>query len=423
MRKIKHVNSAGLLFLVVAFIMTGFFLLSFAGEKYDFLALLFAVTAGVLMLAVYVILIKISRHADRFVIIVADLLIGIGLLIQYRLNTDNAFRQLLFLVVGIILMFIIMALIKNTKFFEYISWPLMIVSIAVLSVLFFVGKEVGGARNWIIIAAIQFQPSEFVKLAFVVVLADWLTDRYRFFDLIIPMIFVFMIVGILMLERDLGAAVLLFGTSLIMFYVATGRKGAVLTGVGIGAIGAVGSYYLFDHVKARVAIWLNPWATYTTNGYQIAQGLMAIATGGMWGVGLGVGSPKLIPMYNNDYIFAVICEEFGVIFGILLIAFYLVLVIRGAIIALNATEKFYMLLSFGCTTIIALQSIIIIGGVIKMIPLTGITLPFVSQGGSSMIACLMMLGVLEGVSARSGMMLENRMAEIEEEMRTNENEA
>ncbi len=413
MRRIKHVNAAGLLLLVIAFVMIGFFMLSFAGQSYDFMALLFAVSSGTLMLAVYVVMLKISRHADRFVLIVADLLIGIGLLIQYRLNVENAFRQLLFLLVGIVLMIVITLLIKNTNLFKHISWPLMGVSILILGALLFIGKEVGGATNWITFGKIQFQPSEFVKLALVIVLADWLTDRSKLFDLIVPIIFVGIIVVLLMLERDLGAAILLFATSLILFYVATGRKGPVLLGLGVGAIGAVGSYYLFDHVKARVAIWLNPWATYTTNGYQIAQGLMAIATGGMWGVGLGVGSPKLIPAYNTDYIFAVICEEFGILFGIVLIAFYLVLVIRGAIIALNASEKFYMLTAFGCTALIALQSVIIIGGVIKMIPLTGITLPFVSQGGSSMIVCMMMLGVLEGISARSGSVLEKRMEEIE----------
>lgn len=412
MRRIKHVNAAGLLLLVIAFVMIGFFMLSFSKESYDFMALLFAVSSGTLMLSVYVVMLKISRHADRFVLVVADLLIGIGLLIQYRLNIENAFRQLIFLLIGIVLMIIITLIIKNTNFFKHISWPLMGVSVAILGALLFIGKEVGGATNWIAIGKIQFQPSEFVKLALVIVLADWLVDRHKLFDLIVPMIFVCIIIGLLMLERDLGAVILLFATSLIMFYVSTGRTGATLTGLSIGAIGAVGSYYMFDHVKARVAIWINPWATYTTNGFQIAQGLMAIATGGMWGVGLGVGSPKLIPEYNTDYIFAVICEEFGIIFGIVLIAFYLVLVIRGAIIALNASEKFYMLIAFGCTALIALQSIIIIGGVIKMIPLTGITLPFVSQGGSSMIVCMMMLGVLEGISARSGNVLEKRMEEI-----------
>ena len=414
MRRLKHVNAAGLLLLVIAFVMTGFFMLSFSTQTFDFLALLFAIVIGTVMLAEYAIMLRISKHADRFVMIVSDMLIGVGLLIQYRLDVENAFRQLLFLLAGIVCMFVVMAIMKNTNFFQRISWLLMAVSIVILGALLFIGKEVGGAKNWITIGSVQFQPSEFVKLAMVLVLADWLTDRHRIGDLAVPILFVIIVVGILMLEKDLGAVILLFGTALILFYVATGRKLPVMFGLGIGAAGAVASYHLFDHVKARVAIWINPWATYYTNGFQIAQGLMAIATGGMWGVGLGVGSPKLIPEYNTDYIFAVICEEFGILFGITLIAFYMVLVIRGAIIALNAPDKFSMLTAFGCTALIALQSVIIIGGVIKMIPLTGITLPFVSRGGSSMIVCMMMLGVLEGIAAKGGNALEKRMEEINE---------
>ncbi|MBQ9832469.1 MAG: FtsW/RodA/SpoVE family cell cycle protein, partial [Clostridia bacterium] len=318
MRRLKHVNAAGLLLLVIAFVMTGFFMLSFSTQTFDFLALLFAIVIGTVMLAEYAIMLRISKHADRFVMIVSDMLIGVGLLIQYRLDVENAFRQLLFLLAGIVCMFVVMAIMKNTNFFQRISWLLMAVSIVILGALLFIGKEVGGAKNWITIGSVQFQPSEFVKLAMVLVLADWLTDRHRIGDLAVPILFVIIVVGILMLEKDLGAVILLFGTALILFYVATGRKLPVMFGLGIGAAGAVASYHLFDHVKARVAIWINPWATYYTNGFQIAQGLMAIATGGMWGVGLGVGSPKLIPEYNTDYIFAVICEEFGILFGITL---------------------------------------------------------------------------------------------------------
>ena len=151
-----------------------------------------------------------------------------------------------------------------------------------------------------------------------------------------------------------------------------GKIGTTLVGLGAGAVGAVASYYVFDHVKARVAIWLNHWATYSTSGYQIAQGLMAIASGGLWGLGLTKGLPKSIPAYNTDYIFAVICEEFGIVFGIAVIALYLVFIIRGALIALNARNRYLMLVAFGCTVLITPASFIIIAGVIKLIPLTGI---------------------------------------------------
>ena len=285
----------------------------------------------------------------------------------------------------------------------------------VLGVLLVIGTENGGAKNWIKLGGISVQPSEFVKVALVFVMANHFTKVKRTWDWLPSAIFAIIVAGLLVAERDLGAALLICGTYLIMFYTATGKIGTTLVGLGAGAAGAVASYYMFDHVKARVAIWLNPWATYSTSGYQIAQGLMAIASGGLWGLGLTKGLPKSIPAYNTDYIFAVICEEFGIVFGIAVIALYLVFIIRGALIALNARSRYLMLVAFGCTVLITLQSFIIIAGVIKLIPLTGITMPFVSYGGSSMIACMMLLGILEGVSIQNGEMLQDAMYEAGEE--------
>jgi cell division protein FtsW (lipid II flippase) len=205
----------------------------------------------------------------------------------------------------------------------------------------------------------------------------------------------------LVVEKDLGAAMLIALTCLIMYFAATGNLGVTLAGLGMGALGAILSYRFFDHVKLRVEVWQNPWITYDSSGYQIVQGLMAIASGGLFGSGLGLGSAKVIPAYHTDYIFAVICEEFGIIAGVLLIAFYVVFIIRGLIIALNARNRFLMLFALGCTTLITLQSFIIIGGVIKLIPLTGITLPFISFGGSSMIASMISFGFLQGIAADS----------------------
>lgn len=412
---IKHANASGLLFLVVGFIMTGFVMLAFAGGAFDVFAILFGAALSFIMLAAYWIFLWISKHIDRFIIIVADLLSGIGMMVQYRINPELAFRQVAMLLIGIAAMMVCMLFMRRPEIFRKLSWPLMLISLGILGALLFLGKEAGGAKNWIIIAGIRFQPSEFVKVALVLVLSHWLTDRRLLRELIVPLAFAALCVLMLVIQRDLGAAVLFLSTALILFYTATGRAVPTLIGLGAGCVGAVGSYYVFDHVKARVAVWLNPWATYDTSGYQIAQGLMAIATGGMWGVGLGLGSPKLIPAYSTDYIFAVICEEFGILFGICVIALYLVFIIRGAIIALNAHDRFSMLVAFGCTAILTLQSFIIIGGVIKMIPLTGITLPFVSQGGSSLIACMMLSGLMEGAAVKSGDILEKRMVQMQDE--------
>jgi len=313
--------------------------------------------------------------------------------------------------IGLLLMILCIVLTRIPKIIRRMTWLLMFGSIALLLLLLIIGDEKYGAKNWIVIAGQSFQPSEFVKVALVFILAHYLADSKQLKQ-IRPMIgFVVVSVVLLVLERDLGAAVLIAGTALILFYVATGNKLFTFIGLGAGAVGAYVSYLLFDHVKARVAVWKNPWATYSTSGYQIAQGLMAIASGGLWGVGLTMGSPKLIPAYHTDYIFAVICEEFGIIVGLCIIAFYLVLIVRGALIALHASDRYSVLLAFGCTVLLTLQSFIIIGGVIKLIPLTGITMPFVSHGGSSMISCMMLIGILESIAIRNGEALEKAMTE------------
>ncbi|MEI6101948.1 MAG: FtsW/RodA/SpoVE family cell cycle protein, partial [Eubacteriales bacterium] len=176
--------------------------------------------------------------------------------------------------------------------------------------------------------------------------------------------------------------------------------------------GAISSYYLFSHVKVRVDGWQAPWSIYNNEGYQIVQGLMAIASGGLLGSGLGLGMPQVIPASHTDYIFAAISEEFGMAVGIMLIIFYLVFIIRGILIALHARNAFDALLVFGCTVMLSLQSFIIIGGVIKLIPLTGITLPFLSYGGSSVASAFLTLGIIEGVAIKNGEHDEAKISEM-----------
>lgn len=415
MNRVRQLSAAGLLGIVMIFEMAAFALLSLRDESFDMMALVFGVGLIAVLLIQYVIMQGISRYTDRFILVIANLLAAIGMMVQYRLSPDIAVKQLVWFCIGMGCMVVCALLMRSQRFFRRINILLMLLSIGILAVLLAIGEENGGAKNWITFGGISFQPSEFVKVALVFIMANYLTAADTVWDWLPSAIFAIIVAALLVVERDLGAALLVCGTYLIVFYVATGKTGTTLLGLGAGAAGAVASYYLFDHVRARVAIWLNPWATYYTSGYQVAQGLMAIASGGLMGLGLTKGMPKSIPAYNTDYIFAVICEEFGIIFGIAVIALYLVLIIRGALIALNARNRYLMLVAFGCTVLITLQSFIIIGGVIKLIPLTGITLPFVSYGGSSMIATMMLLGILEGVAIQNGEMLEEAMDEASEE--------
>ena len=415
MDKLRHARCASALGIVLFFIVSAFLLLAFRGEAYDVAALLFGAVVALITLLTYFLLAWLAPHADRLLMLAVCFLYALGMVTQYRISPETALRQLMMLGAGILGMLLMMVLMRRPHIFRILSIPMALISLGILCALLFIGKESGGARNWISVAGILFQPSEFVKVALVFLLADAMTEHTHVRDLIPLFLFVGAVTVLLVLQRDLGAAMLMAGTFLLVFFAATSNIGATFAALLCGGAGAYASYLLFDHVRARIAIWQDPWATYSTSGYQIAQGLMAIASGGLWGLGLGQGSPKMIPAYHTDYIFAVICEEFGILFGIGVIVLYLLIAVRGILIALNAEDRFSMLTAFGATALLAIQTFVIIGGVIKLIPLTGITMPFVSYGGSSMIACLLLIGILEGIASRSGAAIEDALIRAADE--------
>ena len=419
MLKFRRVGAAKVLLAVLIFVMAAFILLSFSKEKFDARALLFMALTMLLIMVQHMLLCFILPNGDRLTGVLVGFLMGIGLVMQYRLNADTALRQLIFSCFGLAAMVIMLMLMKKPIVLMYLRIPAAIISLGILGALMFVGKESGGAVNWISIGGILFQPSEFVKIAMIIVLAGAMSERTSLRELIVPTLFAVAVCALLVLQRDLGAAMLM---AMVYFYAATCKLGTTLLGAAACGVGAVASYYLFDHVKRRVAVWRDPWATYSTSGYQIAQGLMAIASGGLLGMGLGLGSPKLIPAYRTDYIFAVICEEFGIVFGIGIIAIYLIIVIRGCMAALNVKNRFVSLCAFGASALIAVQAFIIIGGVIKLIPLTGITMPFVSYGGSSLIAFMMLHGIIQAASDIGAGELERALEADEDEGESGEDD-
>lgn len=409
MNKKNRIHASGLLFIVILFAILAFVILTFRNQKIDLNAALFSLLAIGVIIVEYVLLNMFFKHMDRLFLVITDFLVILGLTVLYRIDPEYAYRQILMFGIGVFFMIFCMILMRRPNIFRSLSWPLMAISIALLLVLTVVGKELNGAKNWLVFGNYSFQPSEFIKVITVFVLAHWFSGAVRLKGMWPALLFALVISGFLVVQRDLGAAVLIVGLTLIVLYVATGSLKLLGLGASAGVIGAVASYYLFSHVRNRVAIWQDPWATYTTSGYQVAQGLMAIASGGWLGRGLTMGMPASIPACHTDYIFAVICEEFGIVFGVFVVAFYLLIVLRGAMIALKAPDRFTMLVAFGCTTLLTLQSFIIMGGVIKLIPLTGITLPFVSYGGSSMLASMMLVGILQGVAIQGGETLEQAL--------------
>ena len=395
-------SATAALMLNVVFTLSAFILLAFRGETIDFYALLMGVTIAALMLIFYNVTNKIFKYPDRIVLVCCITLVSIGLIMQYRISPETGWKQLLWFVSGIVAMYITIMLFKSNLNLGKVNWLLIAATAGLLLMALVFARVIGGAKNWIKIGPFSFQPSEFAKITFLVSAAYYFSKKDTIMSLLPYAIFSGACILILVVSKDLGAAMLFALSFLIIFFVSTGSKLWTLGGIGVLGVGAVLSYKFFSHVRIRVEIWQDPWAVYYGQGYQIVQGLMAIASGSFFGTGLSLGTPKSIPANSTDFIFAVICEEFGIIFGTALIILYLVFILRGALIALNARNKNEQLLVFGCTAMLSLQCFIIIAGVIKMIPLTGITLPFISYGGSSMWSCMILVGIIQGIAVKNG---------------------
>ncbi len=409
---LKRYGAGIVLTFMILFLLSAMLLLSFINGAFDPELLLKGVAFAAVILLQYNILGAIFRHMDRFVLLIADFLCIIGIVMLYRMNPEAGDRQFMWILIGNVAMVVTLVVIKKVHNFGKANWAFMILGIALLSITLLLSQRRLGTGNWLKVGPFSFQPSEFVKVLFLIVTAYFLSTRQRKREMWPYFLFTIACVGLLVLSKDLGAALLFAGTFLIVFYVATGNLWITLISLGAFAGGAYFSYKMFDHVQTRVEVWRDPWATYDGKGYQIVQGLMAIASGGLLGTGLGNGMPTSIPVHETDYIFAAIAEEFGNIVAIAIVALYMVFIVRGILIAMDARTKFDKLLVFGATCMLALQSFIIIGGVIKLIPLTGITMPFVSLGGSSMIASMMLLGIVEGVSVKNAEHDEAELAEM-----------
>jgi cell division protein FtsW (lipid II flippase) len=327
------------------------------------------------------------------------------------------------LVVGLVAFLLVLAGARDLKWLpKYRYW---IGGLGLLLLLFtaIFGREVYGARLWVSLGPISFQPAEFGKILLVMFFAAYLVDMRELltvstrrvlgvplppFRYLAPLLTIWALsLALMVFMKDLGTSLLFFGALLALLYVATGRFFYVLVGLTLFAIGAVGLYFIFPHVQLRVDVWLNPWADPTNRGYQIVQSLFALADGGLFGQGLGRGylilqsGNTIIPNLETDFIFSAIGEELGLAGAVGIILLYTIFVYRGYRVAVRSRDDFSRLLAAGLTSIFALQAFLIMGGVIKLIPLTGITLPFVSYGGSSIVANFVLLALLLRASDRA----------------------
>ena len=325
------------------------------------------------------------------------MLISIGLIMITRLNYGSAVKQFIFAVLGSVFGLVVPVIIRKMK--SLIDWTYIYagVGLGALTLVAVFAATSGGAKLGFEIAGIGIQPSEFVKILFVFFVASSLKKSTEFKNVVVTTALAAAHVLILVLSTDLGAALIMFVVYLVMLYVATQQPLYAVAGVGAGGFAAVIGYKLFAHIKVRVAAWKDPFATYSDGGYQVAQSLFAIGTGSWFGMGLCQGSPDLIPVAETDFIFSAIAEELGVIFALCLILVCVSCYVMFLNIAMEIRNRFYKLIALGLGTCYIFQVFLTIGGVTKFIPSTGVTLPLVSYGGSSMLSTMIMFGIIQGL--------------------------
>jgi cell division protein FtsW (lipid II flippase) len=355
-------------------------------------------------------------QADPYLLPMAALLTAIGLTEIYRLNPDDAFRQGLWIVVAVgafaATLIVLRHDYRRLESYKYL-FGLTAVGLLVLPALPVIGQTVNGARLWVRFGPLQFQPGELAKIMLIVFLAGYLREkrevlaqgRLKDFG---PLLLIWGAAMLVLVEtNDLGSALLYFGIFLAMLYVATARGWFVAAGAALFVAGAAVLYQVVPRVEERVSVWIDPWPHVHTSSYQIVQSLYSIGNGGFSGKGLGQGTftttdgGNLIPQVNTDFIYSALAQELGLVGTAALLLVYMLFCLRGFRIALLAQDGFSKLLAIGLTFGFALQTFIIVGGVLRIVPLTGITLPLVSYGGSSVVANFMLLAGLLLVSHRA----------------------
>jgi peptidoglycan glycosyltransferase len=387
----------------------------------------------VLMLAAHFGLVAAGQRGDMLLLPLVATIGGIGLIMLNRLapdvattsafglNLDIAATQVMWFGVGVIAMLAVAIGLRDDRILRHYKYTWALAGIGLLVFTFMFGTEVNGARLWLYLGPVGFQPGEFLKIVLVVFIAGYLAEhrallrdavwrvgpiRIPPLPYLLPMLAIFAIVMLVVIfGKDLGTALLFFGIFLTMLFVATGRRSYVLIGLILFVAGAFVASRLFDHVARRMDAWIDPFADPSGAGYQTVQSLYAFGRGGLFGEGLG---RSLLPNagggffgVETDFVFAVVGEELGLVGAFALLALVLALVFRGLRVAILARDDFSAMLAVGLTTSVGLQTLIISAGILKVIPLTGITFPFVSYGGSSLLSSFIVVGLLLAISHRS----------------------
>ena len=357
----------------------------------------FYVIQLIFFIAMYMIYGLFYKNYSKLVLNNMCLLMMIGLIMLTRLNIDRGVRQFEFMLAGFVISAIIPIILQNVSAFRKFTWVYAAVGIVSLAVVAVAGATSYGAKLSIKFGGFSIQPSEFVKILFVFFIASMLRENIDLRTVIITSTVSALFVLTLVASKDLGGALLFYFTFLVMVYVATKKFYIFAGGVGLMALASVAGYYLFSHVQTRVIAWQDPLSVIDKQGYQISQSLFAIGTGGWFGLGLNQGMPKKIPVVENDFIFSAISEEMGGIVAVCIIMNCVSCFLMIFNVAMKLKDNFYRFVALGLGTTYALQVFLTIGGVTKFIPSTGVTLPLVSNGGSSMLSTMILFGIIQGL--------------------------
>lgn len=354
--------------------------------------------AQVLFFLVYLFLYRLFyRNVSRLLVNNMCMLLSVSFIMLTRLSFDKAMKQFIIVVVAAVVTLVIPFIIDRVWQLSKIPWVYGIGGILLLGIVCIAGTSSFGAQLSLGVGDFSIQPSEFVKISYVFFIATMFYRSTDFKTVITVTAVAAVHVLILVISKDLGSALIFFVAYVFMLFVATGKWLYLLAGVGGGSLASLLAFQIFDHVKTRVLAWQNPWTDIAGKGYQITQSLFAIGTGGWFGMGLYRGMPKKIPVVEKDFIFSAISEELGAVFALCILFICLGCFLQFMMIASRMQAVFYKLIAFGLGTIYIFQVFLTVGGVTKFIPSTGVTLPLVSYGGSSILSTFIIFGIIQGL--------------------------
>lgn len=360
----------------------------------------FYVFVQIFLLAVTVMVPMIYEDVNRMLLVGMCMLMGTGMCMVSRLSFDMAVRQYIIVLISLMIALMIPYLFSRIRFMKKMTWVYGGVGVTMLGAVLLISEAVYGSKISFTIGSVTFQPSEFVKILFIFYLAGSLWEKNTFGRVALTAVVAGVHVMILMLSRDLGSALIFFVGYVFIVFVATGNYLYLLIGAAGGSVASYVAYKLFAHVRERVLAWQDPWTYIDNQSYAITQSLFAISSGSWFGMGLLQGSPDDIPMVMEDFIFSSVCEELGVVYGSCIILLCMSLFFLMFKMATQIRDRFYQLIVYGVGVMYAFQIFLTVGGGTKLIPLTGVTLPFLSYGGSSVMTSMIMFFIVQGIYMR-----------------------